>query len=155
MGTTTFTGPIKAGDILNTSGTTVGTDVANVGYVKMSQSSVLTQDKNGAPAGLYTTDIIIPANSMITAIRVYVNVIWNGAASTFSVGTSVAGNELAATQAGGTLGIVNVAPGASAPRVNAWADVGASDVRIYVLSANDGDGEGFIEVEYVQNRNIA
>jgi hypothetical protein len=155
MGTTTFSGPVKAGDILNTTGTTLGQDVANVGFAKMSQSSALTQATNGSTAGLYTTNIIVPANSMITAIRVYVNVVWNGAATTFSVGTSATGTELAITQAGGTLGIVNVAPGASATRVNAWADVGTSDVRIYVLSANTGTGVGFIEVEYVQNRNIA
>jgi len=43
MGTTTFTGPIKAGDILNTSGTTLGDDVANVGFVVMAQSAPVTQ----------------------------------------------------------------------------------------------------------------
>jgi len=155
MGTTTFTGPIKAGDVLNTSGTALGQDVANVGFVKMSQSSALTQATNGTTAGLYTTDIVIPANSMITAIRVYVTTIWNGTASTFNVGTSVTGTELAVTQAGGTLGVISVAAGASATRVANWADVGTSDVRIYVLSTNTGAGVGFIEVEYVQNRNIA
>jgi len=154
MGTTTFTGPIKAGDVLDTTGTSVGS-IKNVGFVKMSQSSALTQATNGSTAGLYTTDIVVPAGSMITAIRVYVNVVWDGAATTFSVGTSATATELAVTQAGGTLAIVNVAPGASATRVNAWADVGTSDVRIYVLSANTGAGTGFIEVEYVQARDIA
>ena len=153
MGTTTFTGPIKAGDVLDTTGTTVGS-IKNVGFVKMSQSSALTQATNGSTAGLYTTDIVVPAGSMVTAIRVYVNAIWTGAATTFSVGTSATATELAVTQAGGTLAIVNVAPGASATRVNAWVDVGTSDVRIFVLSANTGAGTGFIEVEYVQARNI-
>jgi hypothetical protein len=32
MATTTFSGPIKAGTIRNTTGTTVGTDVANCGF---------------------------------------------------------------------------------------------------------------------------
>jgi hypothetical protein len=32
MATTTFSGPLKAGTIKDTTGTTVGTDVANVGY---------------------------------------------------------------------------------------------------------------------------
>ena len=41
MGASTFSGPIKAGDIFNTTGTTVGTDVANVGYVTMAQSAVI------------------------------------------------------------------------------------------------------------------
>ena len=154
MGTTTFTGPLRTGDIINTSGTTLGQDVANVGFVKTSQSSNLTQATNGTVAGLYTTGIVIPAGSMITAIRVYVTTAWDGVASTFSVGTSATATELAVTQAGGTLGIVNVAPGASATRTALWADVGATDVRIFVLSANTGSGVGYIEVEYVQARNI-
>lgn len=155
MSTTTFSGPVKAGDILNTSGTTLGQDVTNVGFVKMSQSSALTQATNGSTAGLYTTNIVIPAGSMITAIRVYVNAIWSGAGTTFSVGTSATATELAVSQAGGTLAIVNVAPGADATRVNKWADVGTTDVRIFVLSANTGTGTGYIEVEYVQARDIA
>lgn len=154
MGTTTFTGPIRAGDILNTSGTTVGQDVANVGFVKMSQSSNLTQATNGTVAGLYTTNIVVPAGSMITAIRVYVTTVWDGAASTFSVGTSATATQLAVTQAGGTVGVVDVSPGTDPTRTAAWVDVGTSDVRIFVLSANTGNGVGFIEVEYVQARNI-
>jgi hypothetical protein len=37
MATTTFSGPIKAGNIFNT-GPTHGTDVSNVGYVVMCQT---------------------------------------------------------------------------------------------------------------------
>ena len=38
MATTTFSGPIKAGTISNTTGTTVGTDIKNIGYVVMAQT---------------------------------------------------------------------------------------------------------------------
>ena len=38
MASTTFSGPIKAGTIANTTGTTVGDDVKNVGFVKMAQT---------------------------------------------------------------------------------------------------------------------
>ena len=38
MGTTTFSGPIRAGTIKDTTGTTVGTNVANVGQVVMAQT---------------------------------------------------------------------------------------------------------------------
>ena len=87
--TTTFTGPVRAGNIIDTSGTTLGQDVANVGYVVMSQSSALTQAKNGSnAAGIYTTDIVIPANSHIISINVYVTVAWDGVAQTINVGTS-------------------------------------------------------------------
>ena len=38
MATTTFSGPIKAGTISNTTGTTVGTNMKNTGQVVMAQS---------------------------------------------------------------------------------------------------------------------
>ncbi len=38
MATSTFSGPIKAGTIKNTTGTTLGSDVANVGQVVMTQT---------------------------------------------------------------------------------------------------------------------
>jgi hypothetical protein len=41
MGTTTFSGPVKAGTIKDTTGSTVGTNVANVGFALMAQSAVI------------------------------------------------------------------------------------------------------------------
>jgi hypothetical protein len=41
MANTTFSGPIRAGDILDTTGTTVGTNVSNIGFVVMSQSDTI------------------------------------------------------------------------------------------------------------------
>jgi hypothetical protein len=38
MATTTFSGPVKAGTISNTTGTTIGTNIANVGQVVMTQT---------------------------------------------------------------------------------------------------------------------
>ena len=61
MGTTTFSGPIRAGTIRNTNGTTVGSDVANVGYVVMCQS--YTADLSGGALAAVVTDMVIPANS--------------------------------------------------------------------------------------------
>ena len=47
MASTTFSGPIKAGTISNTTGTTVGDDIANVGFVLMAQSANITFAANG------------------------------------------------------------------------------------------------------------
>ena len=58
MGTTTFSGPIKAGGISQTTGTTVGSDVRNVGSVMMVQSK--EGDTTGASAN--TSIGVIPAN---------------------------------------------------------------------------------------------
>ena len=38
MANTTFSGPVRAGTISNTTGTTLGSNIANVGQVVMSQS---------------------------------------------------------------------------------------------------------------------
>ena len=68
MATTTFSGPIKAGPIKNTTGSTVGTDVKNTGQVVMAQTfSTGTTLASGASAANATT-VVIPANSQIIDI---------------------------------------------------------------------------------------
>ena len=149
MGTTTFTGPIKAGNVLATSGTTVG-KLANVGSVVMAQSEAITQ-ASGA------TTIVIPANSQIVAIDLSVNVVWTGSSKTLGVG--IVGDATALTAAGALTGVAlgqfSGNAGANAARVNSWADVGASDVKILVTSTNTGTGTGFLTVRYIQNNNLS
>ena len=150
MANTTYSGPIKAGTIKNTTGSTLGTDVKNTGQVVMCQSQAVTQADG-------TTNIVIPANSQIVAIELSVDVIWNGVASTAGIGYTgdATAFTAAAAVAGGTLGIISATAGADATRVNNWADVGTSDVRILVTSTNTGAGEGFLTVRYVQNNNLS
>jgi len=145
MGTTTFTGPIKAGGILNTSGSTVGTDIANVGYVVMAQTAPVSQASS-------TTTIVIPAGSQILSIDLNVFTAWNGVASTFGVGTTVSATKFTAADAvdGGTIGIVAAAPGTDLTRVGNWADVGDTDVKVTITSTNTGDGVGWLTVQYIQ-----
>jgi hypothetical protein len=145
MGTTTFTGPIKAGNILNTSGTTLGSDVANVGYVVMAQSSPVTQ-ASGA------TSIVIPANSQIVDIKVMVTSVWSGVATTFGVGTTASATFLTAAAAldGAAVGPLSATPGTDATRAGNWIDVGTTDRKIAVTSTNTGTGTGVITVTYVQ-----
>ena len=87
MGTTTFSGPIKAGTIKDTTGTTVGSNKANVGFVKMAQTAEWTQATTAADTG-----IVIPANSQITEI--IINITTATAAGNISMGTSSSSNEL-------------------------------------------------------------
>ena len=150
MANTTFSGPIKAGTIKNTTGSTLGTEVKNTGQVVMCQSQAVTQADG-------TTNIVIPANSQIVAIELSVDVIWNGVASTAGIGYTgdATAFTAAAAVAGGTLGIISATAGADATRVNNWADVGTSDVRMLVTSTNTGAGEGFLTVRYVQNNNLS
>jgi hypothetical protein len=149
MGTTTFTGPIKAGNILNTSGTTVGTDVANVGFVVMAQSSAVTQ-ASGA------TSIVIPAHSQILSIDVMVTTAWTGAASTFGVGNTASATAYTAAAAltASAVGPLSATPGTDATRAGNWNDVGTTDRKIVVTSANTGSGVGVITVTYIQARDL-
>jgi hypothetical protein len=150
MSIVTFTGPIKAGDVLNTTGTTAGT-IKNVGFVVMAQAVPITQLATHTTA--LATAIVIPANSHIVNIQLLVTTAWDGAATTFSLGTSATSTELVVAGAGGTIGLSALAPGASAPRTLKWSNVGTSDVIIYVLSANTGAGVGDLIVRYMQAEN--
>ena len=124
MANTTFSGPILAGTIKNTTGTTVGTDMKNTGQVLMSQTEAVTQ-----AATTSTTNIILPANSQLVYAKLFVSVVWNGAATTAGLG--YVGDATAFTAAGGiaggTLGIIEITAGANKARVDAWADIGSTD----------------------------
>jgi|TARA_R110000803_G_scaffold49292_2_gene102448 hypothetical protein len=85
MGTTTFSGPIKAGTIKNTTGTAVGKNVANVGQVVMSQSVLIDA---AVVVGTTTYDVgVIPRNSQLLTVTIRVAIVSNAAgAATVSVG---------------------------------------------------------------------
>jgi hypothetical protein len=151
MANTTFSGPIKAGSISNTTGTTVGSNMANVGYVLMSQTEAVDQT-----AVTSTTNIIIPANSQLVSAALSVSVVYNGAATTTGLG--YVGDATAFTAAGGiaggTLGIIDITAGAVKAKVDAWADVGTTDRRLLLTQANTGTGVGWLTVTYIQNVNV-
>ena len=92
MANTTFSGPILAGTIKNTTGTTVGTDMKNTGQVVMAQTfSTGTTLASGASAANNTT-VVIPANSQIVDMVLDCPTAMAGANCTFSVGDTVGGN---------------------------------------------------------------
>ena len=151
MANTTFSGPVRSGSISNTTGTTVGTNMANVGSMLVTQTEAITQ-----AATTSTTNIIIPANSQLVFAKLFVSVIWNGVATTAGLG--YVGDATAFTAAGGiaggTLGIIEITAGANKARVDAWADIGTTDRRILLTSGNAGAGVGWLTVGYIQNANV-
>ena len=149
MSITTFTGPIKAGDVLNTTGTTAGT-IKNVGFVAMAQTAAITQ---AGTATAYATTIVIPAYSHILNIQFLTTTAWDGAAATISIGTSATSTELVVAQSLGTIGQQSAGPGANATRTALWSNTGANDIIIYALSANTGAGVGDMVVRYIQAEN--
>jgi hypothetical protein len=153
MATTTFSGPIKAGTISNTTGTTVGTNMKNTGQVVMAQTHAI--DLSGGALAAVATNVIIPANSQlidivfdsITAASGATNISIGkvGGAATayvnvFGIGTTV-GLKRPTTQAGGAL---------------AWEDIGPRDVQFNVTnSAATSGGEVRFTILYQQNINLA
>ena len=150
MAATHFSGPLRAGEIRNTTGTDLGSNVANVGTVVLAQAANITQT-----TGLLT-DIVIPANSTIVDIKIYVRTAWTGAATTFGIGTSASDTALTAAGAldGAAIGPLTASPGTDGTRTARWVDVGTTDIRVKIVSTNSGSGVGTVVVTYVQNINL-
>ena len=85
MANTNFSGPISAGNIRNTTGTTVGENVKNTGQVVMSQSVMIDA---AVAAGTTTYNVgVIPKNSQLLTIILRCAVVSNsGTSATVSVG---------------------------------------------------------------------
>lgn len=149
MGKSTFSGPIRAGNIYDTTGTTLGTNVKNVGSVVMVQVYPITQ---ALTATALATPIVLPANSHILNIQMLNTVAWD-ATNTLSVGTTATATELVALTAM-PVGLVALTPGTDATRTAAWDDAATTDVRIFVKSANTGAGVGTITVRYIQAHDL-
>jgi len=95
MATTTFSGPIKAGTISNTTGTTLGDDIRNTGQVAMTQSILISM---AAAAGTNTYDVgVIPKNSQIVEVLMRFAIASNaGTSATMSIGKTDSGGATAA-----------------------------------------------------------
>ena len=153
MATTTFTGPIKAGTVLATTGNTVG-KYKNVGTVSLQQiSSKINHDDNAS--GL--SGVTIPANSAIFGIEFFVDELFansNGSTTVLNVGTSADSDYVvdgAALSATVTAGICSPAA------ANRWTNVGTTDMNIYsdIEAGNATAGELYLVVTYIQNANLA
>lgn len=170
MSSTVFTGPLLAGNVLNSDGTgnlagiggSSGTQ--NVGFANMVQmstpsstglvSTALTQA--GTTSGT-ATNIVIPAQSVITDIYVYVTAAISGSA-TLSIGTSSASsNELVSAIPATSLVVGQFSAGPTSAgtgaltQVNNWLNVNnTQDVMVYVKSSATGTGTFYVVIAYVQ-----
>ena len=153
MANTTFSGPVRAGTISNTTGTTLGSNIANVGQVVMTQTHLI--DLSGGALAADVTNIVIPANSQIIDV-VIDSVVAASAATNLSVGDV----------AGGATSIINVFalgtgvgrkyPTTEAGGALAWSDTGTADIRLTITaSAATNAGSTRITVLYSQNNNLS
>jgi len=95
MGTTTFSGPVKAGTISQTTGTKLGDNVKNTGQVVMNQSILIS---GAVAAGTTTYNVaVIPKNSQIVEVLMRFAIASNaGGTATMSVGKTDSGGATAA-----------------------------------------------------------
>ena len=93
MGSTTFSGPVKAGTISSTTGTTLGTDIKNTGQVVMAQTFSTGTTLSSGASTANATDVVIPANSQIIDIILDKPTAMGNATCVFSVGDTVGGNK--------------------------------------------------------------
>jgi hypothetical protein len=157
MGQTTFSGPILAGTIKSTTGTTVGTNVKNTGQVVMAQSFTTGVDLDGGASAANTTTVIIPANSQIIDIVLDVVGVMVGATCVFSIGDVAGGNAtfLNAFSITVASGAGRKYPTTEAGGALSWADTGASDLRLtWTSTGATTNGEIRATVLYQQNSNL-
>ena len=154
MATTTFSGPVKAGTINNTTGTTVGTNVANTGFVLMAQSANVVFEANGT-----TTDIgTLPANSQIFQITVDITTAFDAASTnTLDLGDGSTADQYADALALGSLARVLATSDVS--QIGNLIDIGSSDVTVTATYNQSGTaataGACTVTVLYLQNRNLS
>ena len=154
MATTTFSGPIKAGTISKTTGTTVGTDVKNTGQVLMSQSFSFDYSVEGTATD---TTVVIPANSQIVRIDVNVETAFNDSGNDLLEVGSSADTDLYVNDVS-IAAIGKIALGTAALCAN-WKDIGTSDIKIgYIYNGANNDasaGAATVTISYLQNNNLS
>ena len=151
MGTTTFSGPIKAGTISQTTGTALGDSIKNTGQVLMAQSVIV--DIIGA-SHLDQVCAVIPANSQIVDVIVNVTTVNNDTgAATVSVGTVADADAFIATLSVKALATTHGTLDTEA------TNVGTTDIQVLAdFTGANGDGTtgaATVTVMYLQNNSIA
>ena len=156
MATTSFSGPIKAGTILNTTGTILGNNVKNTGQVAMTQSIMISM---AVAAGTNTYNVgVIPKNSQIVEVLMRFAIASNaGTSATMSVGKTDSGGATAAfyTAAQNAKAAADHTQQSSAfdnmDRVSEDTQVTATLITVGTTSTT---GQATITVTYIQANNL-
>ena len=150
MATTNFSGPITAGQIRNTTGTTLGENIKNIGQVIMSQS--VKVDIIGA-SHLNQVCAVIPANSQIVDVILNVTTVNNDTGTaTVSVGTVADADAFLATVNAKALATTHGTLDTEA------TNVGTTDIQVLAdFTGANGDGTtgaATVTVMYLQNNSV-
>ena len=156
MSTTSFAGPIKAGDILNTNGTTLSDDVSNVGFATMVQVAQVIELGHVGTGNSVWTDIVIPANSQIIRMALLTTTAFDSTYGYIYVDDDRPSDPQIGAVPGLTIGL-SESTGSLVGDLGKWKDVGTSDIHLsyHIGSTSTGTaGVGTLIVEYVQNNNL-
>jgi len=150
MGQTTFSGPIKAGTVSQTTGTKLGESIKNTGFVTMGQS--VKVDIIGA-SHLNQVCAVVPGNSQIVDVILNVTTVNNdGGAATVSVGTIADADAFIATESVKALVTKHGTLDTEA------TNVGTTDLQILAdFTGANGDGTtgaATVTVLYLQNNGV-
>ena len=100
------------------------------------------------------TGIVIPANSQITEIIIYITTAT--AAANISMGTSSTSTELFTALAAGTsANVIHHGSDGTITDADTWVDIGTSDLPIFIDFSAGSSGAGYVTVEYIQAINNA
>lgn len=134
MGSTTFSGPIKAGTVAATTGTSLGYDMKNVGQVVMAQSYEFGTEGGAQTATV--TGLVIPAKSQIIDCVIDVTEVMAGATCALSIGDTVGGN---ASIVNGYDVTISDGVGRRYPTIESggsllWDNTGTADISVTVTT---------------------
>ena len=153
MANTNFSGPISAGNIRNTTGTTLGENVKNTGQVVMSQSIMIDA---AVAVGTTTYNVgVIPKNSQLLTTTIRVAVVSNpSGTATVSVGKTGSAAYFIANTTVKTLGETSSIADAALDE----ADRFGSDTQITATLISAGStastGQVTVTFTYVQANNL-
>ena len=173
MGKTHFSGPIKVGPRQFSTGTTLGTNVANIGFVLMAQSIEILEQAAVTPL---KTGIVLPAKSQIVDATGVCTVAYNAAGGTnekVGLGITSSGVDITAdfmSQGAGDIakldmssltggGVAGTMVVLAATGAAAMKDVGDDDVAVWYMNTSVGtpvqdEGRITLTVTYIQANDL-
>ena len=139
MANTNFSGPISAGNIKNTTGTTVGENIKNTGQVVMAQSFEFSTASGAQTAT--ATGITIPAKSQIIDVVIDVVTAMGNATCVLSIGDTVGGNATIVNTFDITVAssFGRKYPGTEAGGALLWNNTGNKDLAVTVTTTGATD----------------
>jgi len=154
MGTTRFSGPIKAGTIPDTYQDTAGTTIrANVGFVVMSQSIMIDA---AVAAGTTTYNVgVIPKNSQLLTTTIRCAVVSNsGTSATVSVGKTGSAAYFIANTSVKALGETSSIANGALDEADRFASDTLITATLIAAGATATSGQVTVTFTYVQANNL-